>query len=151
MQDLTGMENLRNSDLLSTSERVDANTSLGAQYLLKSGGAIAINLTNNFTRFLTGDISEFGTGALIGSFTQPLLRDFGSDIETEALMQAERDLLYQLRDFTRFRKTFAVRVASDYYSVLLSRATAENNYAGLLANNLSLEREHRDRYGKSRH
>jgi len=141
MQDLTGMENLRNSDLLSTSESVDADTSLGAQYLLKSGGAIAINLTNNFTRFLTGDISEFGTGALIGSFTQPLLRGFGSDIETETLMQAERDLLYQLRDFTRFRKTFAVRVASDYYSVLLSRATAVNYYAGLLANNLSLERE----------
>lgn len=141
MQDLTGMENLRNSDLLSTSESVDADTSLGAQYLLKSGGAIAINLTNNFTRFLTGDISEIGTGALIGSFTQPLLRGFGSDIETETLMQAERDLLYQLRDFTRFRKTFAVRVASDYYSVLLSRATAVNYYAGLLANNLSLERE----------
>ena len=56
-------------------------------------------------------------------------------------MQAERDLLYRLRDFTRYRKTFAVRVASSYYSVLLNRETARNNYAGLLANNLSLERE----------
>ncbi len=135
MQALTGMSNI------STSESIDANTSLGARYLLKGGGAIALNLTNNFTRFLTGDISEFGTGALIGSFTQPLLRDFGSEIETEALMQAERDLLYQLRDFTRFRKSFTVRVASQYYSVLLNRETAKNNYAGLLANNLSLERE----------
>lgn len=135
MQTLTGMSSL------STSERVDASTSLGARYFLKSGGAIALNLTNNFTRFLTGDISEFGTGALIGSFTQPLLRDFGSDIETENLMQAERDLLYRLRDFTRFRKIFAVQVASAYYSVLLNRETARNNYAGLLANNLSLERE----------
>ncbi len=135
MQALTGMSTL------STSEAVDANTSLGARYLLKGGGAIALNLTNNFTRFLTGDISEFGTGALIGSFTQPLLRDFGSAIETETLIQAERDLLYRLRDFTRFRKTFAVRVASSYYSVLLNRETARNNYAGLLANNLSLERE----------
>lgn len=135
MQSLTGMSPL------STSESVNANTSLGARYLLRGGGAIAVNLTNNFTRFLTGDISEFGTGALIGSFTQPLLRDFGSAIETENLMQAERDLLYQLRDFTRFRKIFAVRVASDYYSVLLRRETARNNYAGLLANNLSLERE----------
>ena len=114
---------------------------MGARYLLKGGGAIAVNLTNNFTRFLTGDISELGAGALIGSFTQPLLRDFGRDIETETLMQAERDLLYRLRDFTRFRKTFAVRVASSYYSVLLNRETARNNYAGLLANNLSLERE----------
>jgi len=135
MQALTGMSPL------STSESVSANTSLGARYLLRGGGAIAVNLTNNFTRFLTGDVSEFGTGALIGSFTQPLLRDFGSAIETENLMQAERDLLYQLRDFTRFRKAFAVRVASDYYSVLLNRETARNNYAGLLANNLSLERE----------
>lgn len=135
MQTLTGMENI------STSESVDGRTSLGARYLLKGGGAIALNLTNNFTRFLTGDISEFGAGALIGSFTQPLLRDFGREIETEALMQAERDLLYQLRNFTRFRKTFAVRVASQYYSVLLNRETTKNNYAGLLANNLSLERE----------
>ena len=125
----------------STSESVVASSNLGARYLLKSGGAIALNLTNNFTRFLSGDVSEFSTGALIGSFTQPLLRDFGSDIETEALLQAERDLLYQLRDFTRFRKEFAVQVASQYYVVLLARETATNNYAGLLANNLSLERE----------
>jgi outer membrane protein TolC len=135
MQSLTGMERI------STSESIDAGTSLGARYLLKGGGAIALNLTNNFTRFLTGDISEFGTSALIGSFTQPLLRDFGTAVETEALMQAERDLLYQLRDFTSFRKAFAVRIASDYYSVLLQRETVRNNHAGLLANNLSLERE----------
>ena len=135
MQALTGIENIN------TSESTFSNTSLGARYLLKSGGAVALNLTNNFTRFLTGDISEIGAGALIGSFTQPLLRDFGSDIETEALLQAERDLLYRLRDFTRFRKNFAVRVASDYYSVLLNRETSRNYYAGLLATNLSLERE----------
>ena len=135
MQALTGIENIN------TSESTFSNTSLGARYLLKSGGAVALNLTNNFTRFLTGDISEIGTGALIGSFTQPLLRGFGSDIETEALLQAERDLLYRLRDFTRFRKNFAVRVASDYYSVLLNRETSRNYYAGLSATNLSLERE----------
>ncbi len=135
MQTLTGMERI------STSESVDAGTSLGARYLLKGGGAIALNLTSNFTRFLSGDISELGSSALIGSFTQPLLRGFGSEIEAETLMQAERDLLYQLREFTRFRKTFAVRVASEYYSVLLNRETAKNNFAGLQANNLSLERE----------
>ena len=135
MQALTGIENIN------TSESTFSNTSLGARYLLKSGGAVALNLTNNFTRFLTGDISEIGAGALIGSFTQPLLRGFGSDIETEALLQAERDLLYRLRDFTRFRKNFAVRVASDYYSVLLNRETSRNYYAGLSATNLSLERE----------
>mgnify|MGYP001044426985 FL=1 len=135
------MQAMTGATAISTSESTVARSNLGARYLLKSGGAIALNLTNNFTRFLSGDVSEFSTGALIGSFTQPLLRDFGSDIETEALLQAERDLLYQLRDFTRFRKEFAVQVASQYYVVLLARETATNNYAGLLANNLSLERE----------
>ncbi|PCH64005.1 MAG: hypothetical protein COC19_00300 [SAR86 cluster bacterium] len=135
MQELTSMERV------STSESIDAGTNLGASWLLKGGGAIALNLTNNFTRFLTGDVSEINTSALIGSFTQPLLRGFGSDIEAETLMQAERDLLYQLRDFTRYRKVLAVQIASQYYSVLLNRETARNNYSGLLAVNLSLERE----------
>jgi outer membrane protein TolC len=135
MQALTDMEQIN------TSESIDAGTSLGGRVLLKGGGAVALNLTNSFTRFLTGDISESGGGALIGSFAQPLIRGFGKQVETEALMQAERDLLYQLRNFTRFRKSFAVRIASDYYSVLLNRETARNNYSGLNAVNLSLDRE----------
>lgn len=135
MQALTGMREV------STSDAVDAGTTLGSRWLLKGGGVLALTLTNNFTRFLTGDVRETGSGALFASFSQPLLRDFGTEIEAEALMQAERDLLYQLRDFTRFRKTFAVRIASQYYSVLLNRETARNNYSGLLAVNLNLERE----------
>ena len=125
----------------SASEMYQADTSLGVRYLLRGGGSVALNLTNNLRRFLSGDVSELSTGALIGSITQPLLRDFGAAIETEALLQAERDLLYELRNFTRFRKSFAVQVASSYYNVLLNRETTKNNYAGLLANNLSLERE----------
>jgi outer membrane protein TolC len=140
-QFVTDMQALTDMEQINTSESIDAGTSLGGRVLLKGGGAIALNLTNSFTRFLTGDISESGGGALIGSFAQPLIRGFGSQIETEALMQAERDLLYQLRNFTRFRKSFAVRIASDYYSVLLNRETARNNYSGLNAVNLSLERE----------
>ncbi|CAN0492114.1 unnamed protein product, partial [Discosporangium mesarthrocarpum] len=135
MQTLTGMRQV------SMTETVTSGTSLGGRILLKSGGAVALNLTNNLTRFLTGNSSEIASSALIGSFTQPLLRDFGRAVETETLLQAERDLLYQLRDFTRFRKELAVRVASQYYSVLLNRETAVNNFAGLNANNLSLERE----------
>lgn len=141
MEALTGVNATNNGSLLNTSESTFSNTSLGARYFLKSGGAIALNLTSNFTRFLTGNVGEFGGGALIGSFTQPLLRDYGTAIETENLLQAERNLLYQLRSFTRFRKSFAVRIASSYYQVLLNRETARNNYAGLQATNLSLERE----------
>lgn len=135
MQDLTGMREV------SATETINSGTSLGARMLLRSGGAVALNLTSNLTRFLTGDPSEVASSALIGSFTQPLLRDFGRRVETETLLQAERDLLYQLRSFTRFRKELAVRIASQYFSVLLNRETARNNFDGLNSNNLSLERE----------
>jgi len=144
MRDLTGVAvpaAAGNGQFVSSNEEIQADTNLGARILLRSGGAIALNLTNAFTRFLTGDIQELNAGALIGTFTQPLLRDFGRAIETETLIQAERDLLYQLRDFTRFRKTFAVRIASSYYQVLLNRETARNNFFGLNSVNLSLERE----------
>ncbi len=138
MQELTGMSE---QIPVTRAESITAQTGLGARYILRSGGEIALNLTNNFTRFLTGDVREASGGALIGSFTQPLLRGAGSAVAAESLMQAERDLLYRLREFTRFRKLFAVRVASEYYSVLLNREAVINNYAGLNANNLSLERE----------
>jgi outer membrane protein TolC len=138
MQALTGMAEIASG---SPSESITAQTGLGARYLLRSGGEIALNLTNNFTRFLTGDVGEARNSALIGSITQPLLRGAGSAVAAETLMQAERDLLYQLRSFTRFRKQFAVNIASQYYSVLLNREAVINNFAGLNANNLQLERE----------
>lgn len=135
------MEALTGISTVETTETLSAGTSLGARLLLKSGGVLALSLTNNLTRFLAGGVGETAAAALQASFDQPLLRDFGPAVETENLIQAERNLLYQLRDFTRFRQVFAVRIASQYYSVLLARETVRNNYQGLLAVNLSLERE----------
>jgi len=124
-----------------TQETLAARATLGTRLLLRSGGAIALNLTSNFTRFMTGNLEETASSALIGSFTQPLLRGAGSRIASETLMQAERDLLYQLREFTRFRQQLSVRVATQYYTVLQARDVVRNNYQGLSAVMLSLERE----------
>lgn len=124
-----------------TDERLRTDASLGSRLLLRGGGQVALNLTSNFLRFVTGDLDSSASSALVGSFTQPLLRGAGSDIAAETLMQAERDLLYQLRDFTRYRQTLAVRVATQYYSVLQARDAVRNNYLGLEAVMSSLERE----------
>ncbi len=124
-----------------TDEAFVARGTLGGRWLLRSGGQIALNLTSNFTRFVTGDLDQSASSALIGSFTQPLLRGAGSRVAAENLMQAERDLLYQLRNFTRYRQQLSVRVATQYYQVLQTRDTANNNFQGLRAVELSLERE----------
>ena len=117
------------------------NTNVGFDLLLKSGGRLAVNLTTNLLKFLTGDPRESAVSALAATFTQPLLRGAGREVTMEFLTQSERDLLYELRDFTRFRQTFSVRVAAAYYGVLESRNSVMNNYLGLQSFDLSLERE----------
>lgn len=112
---------------------VSGQTSIGVGMLLKGGGRIAVSLTSNFLRFLTGDPDVSTSSALIGSITQPLLRGRGSDVAAEQLTQAERNVLYQLRSFTRFRKEFAVQVASNYYGVLQNRDAVRNNWQGYQA------------------
>jgi outer membrane protein TolC len=129
------------ASVVSTDERLRSDTSLGTRLLLRGGGQIALNLTSNFLKFVTGDMDSSASSALVGSFTQPLLRGAGADVAAETLMQAERDLLYQLRDFTRYRQTLAVRITTQYYTVLEARDTVRNNFAGLSATLSSLERE----------
>jgi outer membrane protein TolC len=107
---------------------LSAGTGFGVDLLLKGGGRIAVDLTTNFLRFLTGDPRVDNASALVGSFTQPILRGGGRKIAAERLTQAERDLLYRLREFTRFRQEFTVRICSSFYGVLQDRDIARNNW-----------------------
>jgi outer membrane protein TolC len=126
---------------VSSERSIDGRTNVGMDLLLKGGGRLAVDLTSNFLRFLTGDPAESATSALVGVFTQPLLKGAGKDVSAEQLMQAERNLLYQLRGFTRFRKTFSIRVASNYYNVIRNKDTAKNLHLGLESTRVSLARE----------
>lgn len=61
----------------------------------------------------------------------PLLRGAGRWVVAEPLTQAERDTLYSIYSFERFKRTFAVNVASRYLGVLrqLDQVdNAEENY-----------------------
>jgi outer membrane protein TolC len=120
---------------------VEGNAGVGLDMLLKGGGRIAVDLTSNFLRFLTGDPRASATSALAASITQPLLRGAGRKIAAERLTQSERDLLYALRGFARFRQEFAVRICSSYYGVLQDRDTVRNNYQSYQAFKTNVERE----------
>lgn len=60
------------------------------------------------------------------SITQPLLQGFGRRIVVEPLTQAQRNLLYEVRSYERFRRTFAFDVASRYFRILQSVANLDN-------------------------
>ena len=70
------------------------------------------------------------------SVSIPLLRGSGKHIVTEPLTQAERNVVYAIYDFERFKRTFAVNVAREYLSVLQQMdeaGNAEENYRSLIA------------------
>ncbi len=131
---------IRNND----DESVSSDAGLGFNQLLADGAQISTSIAIDWARFLTGD-PRTSLGSVLGaSVTQPLLRGRGRRIVQENLTQAERDVLYQIRSFNRYRKTFVVSIVAAYYRVLQRRdvvTNAENNYNSRVESRKRLEME----------
>jgi len=113
-------------DELVTERQTDISGQVGGGLLLKAGGRIAMDFTTDFFRYLAGDGRLPTSSALVGTLSQPLLRGAGYKVAMENLTQAERNLLYSLRSFTRFRQEFTVDVVAEYYRVLQNRDRVRN-------------------------
>jgi outer membrane protein TolC len=127
-------------DQMVEARQFSADGSVGVEWLLRTGARLSAALTTDFLRFLVGDVRSVTSSQLGGELVQPLLRGAGYRVAMENLTQAERNLLYQLRDFVLFRKEFSVQVATAYYGVLRDRDSVRNSYLGLLAFRKSAER-----------
>lgn len=104
---------------------------VNVDWLLRDVGRISADLTADFTRIFTHGVGSLSSSRLGMRISRPLLRNAGFLQESEGLTQAERDLLYQVRDFVRFRKDFSVQIATEYYRVLGQRDAARNAYMNL--------------------
>ncbi|MCC7012013.1 MAG: TolC family protein [Planctomycetes bacterium] len=98
----------------------------GLARVLGTGASIVGDFGLSLARSLTGSSSDGITSDLSLSITQPLLRGFGERIVLEPLTQSERNVVYEVRDFERFRRTFAVDVASRYFDILQQADTVAN-------------------------
>ncbi len=113
------------SRLLSVSDR------LGLSQNLAAGGQFATNLANAFVfQFGSGKFEQAG-GNVVATFTQPLLRGAFRHVRLESLTQAERELLYNVRDFARFRREFYGEITNRYYSLLAQVQSVRNLKANL--------------------
>jgi outer membrane protein TolC len=128
------------SDNLVEQQRIAASGSINASWLIRDVGRITTALTADFIRFVTGDPRTTSQSQLVATFARPMLRNAGFKAEMEALTQAERQTLYDLRDFTRYRKDFAVQIATAYYGVLGNRDVVRNNYLNLQSSRKNAER-----------
>ena len=119
-----------------TATDLNTNAAAGVSRALKNGidmsSSIGINLFNLLTQ---GGASSMGLSA-DASVSIPLIRGSGEHIAAEPLTQAERDVIYELWDFERYKRTFSVNVARGYFNVLRqmdSVSNAEDNYRSSVA------------------
>ncbi len=128
----------------SANENVSSGAQTGFDQMLADGAKISTSIAIDWARFLTGDPRTSLGSVLSASVTQPLLRGRGRKIAQENLTQAERNALYQIRSFNRYRKTFVVSIVSSYYRVLQRRdivTNAQNNFNSRVESRKRLEME----------
>ena len=111
--------------------RIDGSGGVDQQSLFLDGVLFNIGIAIDWTRFLTGDPRTTLGSILSGDVAVPLLGAGAGKAAREGLTQSERNVLYQIRTFNRFRKTFVVSIISDYYRVLEQKNSvtiAEKSY-----------------------
>ncbi|HUS73916.1 MAG TPA: TolC family protein [Sedimentisphaerales bacterium] len=116
----------------------------GHTQLLGDGLLVTTNLAINWARYLAGDPRTSLGSVLIATVTAPILGAGAGKEARELLTLAERKVLYDIRTFNRYRKTFVVGIVTAYYNVLQLRdvvTNAENNYKRSVESKERLEME----------
>ena len=121
-------------DRLSNGERSGrVNSDFGLDQALKTGGSIGLAIANDLLRFYTGDPRRSAVSTFSATLFQPLLRGAGADIATENLTQAERNVIYEIRDFSYYQSTFAVSIVTTYLTLLQQQDVVRNEYDNYLS------------------
>ena len=128
----------------SVTRDLHANGAINVNWLIRDVGRITAAVSADFLRLISGGVAgsprTTSSSQVNATFVRPLLRNAGFKQEIENLTQAERGLLYALRDFVQFRKSFSVQVASAYYGVLGSRDAVGNSFLNLQSSRKNAER-----------
>lgn len=107
----------------------------GVSKKLRSGVEFSANVAVDLVKLLSRDKPSVRGTSVDSSITIPLLRGSGEMVQGEDLKQAERNVLYAIYDFERYKREFAVDVATSYMGVLRQRQQVQNreqNYQGLI-------------------
>ncbi len=119
---------------------------LSASATSVTGTRLVASFANTFLRSVIHGGTFDGSSILNLTLTQPLLRGAGRRIVREPLTQAERDVVYAMRDFERFRADFATSVVGDYWNVVAQvadLANVEANYQSLAQSREQIEELYR--------
>jgi outer membrane protein TolC len=117
------------------------NSQVGVSQLLQSGGQLSASVANDILRYYTGDPRRSLVSLLTVNLSQPLLRGFGrNNPAVEALTQAQRNVVYAVRNYSFFQDQFALGVVNDYFGLLAQKDTTRNRYTNYLGRVQSTQR-----------
>ena len=108
----------------SRSDKLD-NASLSVSKKLKNGTKIVTSVGVDIVNLLTEGITT-KTFRGDASISIPLLRGSGKYVASESLTQAERDLVYAMYEFERYKNTFAVQIVQNYMNVISQMDQIDN-------------------------
>jgi outer membrane protein TolC len=121
------------TDTDQTSRGDQTSFSIGVRQILPTGGDLS----------LSGGSSTGGGDVVVNErnyasdisvdLTQPLLRDAGYETSHERLTQAERNVVYAVRDFELFREDFTIQVATRFFNLVRQQREIVNTEANLKA------------------
>ncbi|MBL8749311.1 MAG: TolC family protein [Planctomycetes bacterium] len=108
-------------------QRHGVGATLSGSQILPTGGTLAVasGVDANWSAGPGSGDPLYGTTASV-TLTQPLLRGAGYAISHEALTQAERELVYSIRDFEDFRESFTIGVAQRFFELTSQKKTLAN-------------------------
>ncbi len=79
---------------------------------LAAGGQLIVDFANTFVFQFAGINHTTATSNMTFTLLQPLLQNAGRQVRMEMLTEGERLVLYAVRDYARFRKTYSVGVTT---------------------------------------
>jgi outer membrane protein TolC len=122
---------------------------VGVSEFLKTGGALSVSLANDILRYYTGEPRRSVISLVTVNVAQPLMRGFGrNNPAVESLTQAERNVVYAVRNYSFFQDQFALEITNDYFGLLGQKDIIRNrytNYLGRVQSTRRLEARAHDR------
>jgi len=109
-------------------ETVGGDGNLGLSKLFADGTRFTADLSTDLLMHLVRSPREAASSIITATLTKPLWKGAGVRIAQENLLQAERDMVYRIREFAQYHREFAVGIASSYYRVLQSRDSVTNSW-----------------------
>ena len=127
------------SDAPNAVRTLSTTNELGFVRALAAGGQLTSSIANTFVWELGSNQFNMANGSFVVGLVQPLLRGAFRHVQLNGLTLAERGLLYDVRNFARFRRAFYEGVITSYLNLLIQIQSKRNTEANLESLQINLE------------